>query len=55
MRVACYALFESRAIETGLSDYFKTIVTFMRINFQKQEPEIIQYRDYNNFSAEEYR
>ena len=27
----------------------------MKTHFQKKEPKIIQYRDYNNFSAEEYR
>ena len=31
------------------------VVTVMKSHFQKKEPKIIQYRDYNNFSAEEYR
>ena len=31
------------------------IVTIMKSHFQKKEPKIIQYRDYNNFSAGEYR
>ena len=31
------------------------IVTVMKSHFQKKEPKIIQYRDYNNFYAEEYR
>ena len=44
----------SCAIETGLSDFHKMIVTVMKSHFQKKEPKIIQYRDYNNFSAEEY-
>ena len=45
----------SCAIETGLSDFHKMVVTVMKSHFQKKEPKIIQYRDYNNFSAEEYR
>ena len=31
------------------------IVTVMKSHFQKKEPKIIQYRDYNNFYEEEYR
>ena len=31
------------------------IVTVMKSHFQKKEPKIIQYRDYNKFYAEEYR
>ena len=45
----------SCAIETGLSDFHKMIASVMKTHFQKQEPKIIQYRDYSNFSAEEYR
>ena len=41
-------------IEMGLSDFHKMIVTVMKSHFQKKEPKIIQHRDYNNFSAEEY-
>ena len=26
----------------------------MKIHFQKKEPKLIKYRDYSNFSAEEY-
>ena len=44
----------SCAIERGLSDFHKMIVTVMKSHFQKKEPKIIQYRDYNIFSAEEY-
>ena len=39
----------SCAIETGLSDFHKMIVTVMKTDFQKKEPKIIQYRDYNIF------
>ena len=43
------------AIETRLSDFHKMIVTAMKTHFQEQAPKIIQHRDHNNFSAEEYR
>ena len=45
----------SCAIEMGLSDFHKMIVTILKTYFQKKEPKIIQYRDYKNFSEEEYR
>ena len=45
----------SYAIETGLSDFHKMIVTILKIYFQKKEPKIIQYRDYKHFSEEEHR
>ena len=45
----------SCAIETGLSDFHKMIVTILKTYFQKKEPKIIQYRDHKNFSEVEYR
>ena len=45
----------SCAIEMGLSDFHKMIVTILKTFFQKKEPKIIQYRDYRNFSEVEYR
>ena len=45
----------SSAIETGLSDFHKMIVTILKTCFQKKEPKIIQYRDYKTFCEEEYR
>ena len=44
----------SSTIETGVSDFHKMTVTVMKSHFQKKEPKIIQYRDYNKFSAEEF-
>ena len=38
------------AIETGLSNFHKIIVTVMKIHLKK-EPKIVQYRDHSNFSA----
>ena len=45
----------SCAIETGLSDFHKMIVTVMKAYFQKQKPKVITYRDYKNFSENDYR
>ena len=45
----------SRAIETGLSDFHKMRVTVLKSHFQIKEPKIIQYKDYNNFPVEEHR
>ena len=45
----------SRAIETGLSDFHKMRVTVLKSHFQIKEPKIIQYKDYNNFPADEHR
>ena len=42
-------------IETELSDYQKMIVTVLKIYFQKREAKVINYRDYRNFSNEEFR
>ena len=45
----------SSVIETGLSDFHKLTLTVMKVFYQKQEPTIIQYRDYKGFSNEEFR
>ena len=42
-------------IETGLSDFRKMIVTVLKIYFQEREAKVINYRDYRNFSNEEFR
>ena len=45
----------SGTIETGLSGFHKMIITVLKICFQKREAKIINYRDYRNFSSEEFR
>ena len=42
-------------IETGLSDFHKMIVSCLKIYFQKREAKVINYRDYWDFSNEEFR
>ena len=56
MLTSSYRSFQtSCAIETGLSDFHKMIVTVMKACFQKQKPKVITYRDYKNFSENDYR
>ena len=45
----------SYAIETGLSDFHRMVVTAMKAHFQKQMPKVVTYRDYKNFSENDYR
>ena len=45
----------SCTIETGLSNFHKMTVTALKIYFQKREAKVINYRDYRNFSNEEFR
>ena len=45
----------SWVIETGLSDFHKMIVSVMKTTFQKLKPRIVQYRDYTQFSNDNFR
>ena len=45
----------SGAIETGLSDFHRMVVTAMKAYFQEQKPKVVTYRDYKNFSENNYR
>ena len=42
-------------IETGLSDFHKMTVTVLKIFFEKAPPNIVHYRDYKNFSNDNFR
>ena len=33
------------AIETGLSDFHKLVVTVMKTNYKKSQPKVINYRE----------
>ena len=41
----------SKAYETGLSDFHKLIITVLKTSFRKQPPNIITYRDYKKYSV----
>ena len=45
----------SCTIENRLSDFHKILVTVLKIYLQKREVKVINYRDYRNFSNEEFR
>ena len=42
-------------IETGLSDFHKMTVTVMKTTFQKLDPKIIHYRDYQKYCNDSFR
>ena len=45
----------SHIIETGISDFHKMTVPVVKIYFKKQKSNIIYYRDYKNFSNDQFR
>ena len=45
----------SCVIETGLSDFHKLVVTFMKTTYKKSQPKIITYRDYKYFNNDGFR
>ena len=49
------SLQNSCVIETGLSDFHKMTVTVLRAFFKKAEPKVISYRDYKNFTNDNFR
>ena len=40
--------------ETGLSDFHSLTLTVLKVYNSKQNPKIIQYRDYKNFTNEHF-
>ena len=42
-------------IETGMSDLHIMVMTALKVYFKKKGPSVIQYRDYKNFSNDEFR
>ena len=43
------------AIETGLSDFHKMVVTVLKASFDKEKPNVVNYRDYKNLREETFR
>ena len=43
------------AVETGISDFHKMVVTVLKVFYKKQKPKIIQYRKYDNFNNDLFR
>ena len=46
---------DTRAIETGLSDFHSMIVTIVKSNFIKRGPRKITYRDYSKFDPSKFK
>ena len=44
----------SGVYETGLSDFHRLTLTVLKVFHSKQNPKIIQYRDYKNFTNEHF-
>ena len=49
------SFFNTRVIETGLSDFHKLTVTVLKTSYKKQPPTVISYRDYKNYSPSLFR
>ena len=47
--------FNTSSINTGLSNYHKMVVTFLRKTFQRAQPKVVSYRDYQNFDNELFK
>ncbi len=45
----------SFALETGLSDHHKMVITVLKKYIKKKDPITINYRNYKNFNEEEFR
>ena len=45
----------SCAIEPGLSDFHKLVVTVMKTTYKKSQPKIITYRSYKYFNNDSFR
>ena len=46
---------KSQTLETGLSDFHKLTLTVLKIHYKKQNPLVVKYRDYKNFSNGSFR
>ena len=52
----CPRSFQSScAIETGLSDFHKLVVTVMKTSYKKSQTKIVNYRSYKYFNNESFR
>ena len=52
----CPGSFQNSCVtETGLSDFYKMIVTVMKTSYRKIEPRVINYWDYKSFCNEGFR
>ena len=45
---------QTHAIETGISDFHKMVVTVMKTRYKKQKAKTIQYRNYKHFHEQSF-
>ena len=45
---------QSCAIETGISDFLKMVVTVIKIHYKKQKAKTIQYKNYKHFHEQSF-
>ena len=45
---------KTKTNETGISDYYKLILTFLKSHYTRLKPKIIYYRNYKNFNEEPF-
>ena len=45
---------QTHAIETGISDFHKMVVTVMKTHYKKQKAKTIQYRNYKHFHEQSF-
>ena len=49
----CSRYFQNTStIKTGISDFYKLVVTVLKMFYKKQKPKIIQYRNYKTFNGQ---
>ena len=46
---------KSMALETGISDHNKMIMTIFRCTFAKRKPKTFYYRSYKKFNLEQFQ
>ena len=49
------AIYYTKAISTGLSDFHKMVITVLKQTFQRSSPKELVYRDYENFDRPTFR
>ena len=49
------AIYYTKAISTGLSDFHKMVITVLKQTFQSSSPKELVYRDYENFDRPTFR
>lgn len=47
--------FNAKTYETGFSDFYKLVLSIMKVRCKKKSPRMIMYRDYKKFSNEHFK